>query len=186
MYLVGLLPASTESEREIALLKRRLFSACGHPSFLSLPPMSLVTAQEESPDLLLLDRIAISRETVDEPEEEAPYFKVDGKSGEVGLRPPPSGALVRAWTALHAALADSESAGEEAARWPHRPEPWILLGVAGARIAETKAAAPASLTPVREYRIAVVEVRSPRMERYFEAVEWEIIYDRLPGHRRRT
>ncbi len=178
MYLVGLGPNSTEAVREIELLKRRLFSACAHPSFLALPPVALAWASDEPADFRSLDAVVPDDRVSGEP---APTYSVDRKTGEVFLVPPPDLVLARAWQGLAAVRPGAASE----TRWPHRPRAAIFLGFAGSeKIDAALEAIPSSLSPVRNFAITVYKVATASSHEYWSAMTWEIVYQRLLGRAR--
>ncbi len=191
MYLVGLSPASSQAERELNLLKRRLFSETGHPSFLALPPFVLAACSEALPDFPLLDALERPKEGSDSQTQREPepahYFQVDTGTGEVTIVPHPRGILTRAWSVLHAVCADPAGHADATGRgWIHRPKPAIHLGMVEAgRIEQAAGLAPDAMSPVRNYRIEVLRVDSKNPRKYWEAIEWETVYERLAGHRRK-
>lgn len=186
MYLVGLSPASSQAERELALLKRRLFSTCGHPSFLALPPLAPAYCTEELPDFRLLDAVGRVHAGPGAQADSNPQlrFRIDGETGEVSVVPHPSEALTAAWTALRALFPAGED--QPGSGLFHRPTPSIHLGIAGRDKIETAVGLePVELSAVRNYRIEVLSIRADEPERYWEAIAWEAVYVRVLGHRRR-
>ncbi|HUX12938.1 MAG TPA: hypothetical protein VMW87_07900 [Spirochaetia bacterium] len=178
MYLVGLAPGSTESAREMELLKRALFSISAHPSFLALPPVALAWASDEPADFRLLDRVAAADHLSGD---SAAVHGVDPKTGEVLVVPPPDNVLALGWQGL-AAVAPKETSGS---RWPHQPRAAIFLGFTGReKVKVVREAMPSSLSPVRNFAVIVYKVEVTSWPDYWSAVTWEVIYRRLLGRAR--